>query len=50
MSPLSASRSSVPPFLIEIPLKVILIIRHGFSHIVAGQDVVRLLIVFVKTV
>lgn len=50
MLPLSASCSSLPPFLIEILLKEILIIRHGFSHIVAGQDAARLLIVFVRTV
>lgn len=49
MSPLSASHSSVPPFLIETPLKVILIIRHGFSHIVAGQDAACLLIVIART-
>lgn len=38
MSPLSVSHSSVPPFLIEIPLKEIPIIRQGFSQIVTGQD------------
>lgn len=50
MSPLSASRSSVPPFLIEIPLKEIPIIRQGFSQIVTGQDLAHLLIVFVRIV